>query len=270
MEQMPTLRCATGLPALTEREKETLRLLLGGHDAKSIARHLGLSVHTVNERLRDARRKMDVSSSREAARLLAEAEQADPHFLTDKQIGVPMEGPAMVHDKRADRRHVAAHRLAWFGGGMLIMSLVIAAAILSFVLHGGGETDARRERTGSSTAIAADAAESASLPAARAWLALLDRQRWDESWRTAATLFQSQLSAAQWTLTVQPLRQSLGAVTARGYQNVTKATSLPGVPTGEYEIVQFHTSFANRQSAVETVVLARQSSGWKVAGYFIK
>jgi DNA-binding CsgD family transcriptional regulator len=53
--------------ALTEREKQTLRLIVRGHDAKSIARSLDLSVHTINERLRDARRKMAVSSSREAA-----------------------------------------------------------------------------------------------------------------------------------------------------------------------------------------------------------
>lgn len=60
--------------ALSEKEKQTLRLIVRGHDAKSTARTLGLSVHTINERLRDARRKMAVSSSREAARLLLEAE----------------------------------------------------------------------------------------------------------------------------------------------------------------------------------------------------
>lgn len=59
--------------ALTEREKETLRLLAAGHDAKSAAVQLGLSVHTVNERLRAARRKLGVSSSRAAARRLLEA-----------------------------------------------------------------------------------------------------------------------------------------------------------------------------------------------------
>jgi DNA-binding CsgD family transcriptional regulator len=68
----------TGYQALTdkekEKEKETLRLLIGGHDAKSIARALGLSIQTVNERLRDARRKMAVTSSREAARLAREAD----------------------------------------------------------------------------------------------------------------------------------------------------------------------------------------------------
>ena len=53
---------------MNEREKEALRLLLVGHDAKSIANTLGLSVYTINDRLRDARRKLGVSSSREAAR----------------------------------------------------------------------------------------------------------------------------------------------------------------------------------------------------------
>ena len=56
-----------GYETLTEKEKDTLRLLLGGHDAKSIARQLGLSVHTIHEGLRDARRKMGESSSRGAA-----------------------------------------------------------------------------------------------------------------------------------------------------------------------------------------------------------
>ena len=66
------------IQTLTEKEKETLRLLVDGHDAKSMARQLGLSVHTINERLRDARRKMAVSSSREAARKLRAIEHCPP------------------------------------------------------------------------------------------------------------------------------------------------------------------------------------------------
>jgi hypothetical protein len=42
------------------------------------------------------------------------------------------------------------------------------------------------------------------------------------------------------------------------------------VPDGEYEVVQFETSFANKAAAVETVVLSREKSGWKVDGYFIR
>src|SRR3954463_10475306 len=81
-----------GFGALTEKEKQTLRLIVCGHDAKSTARNLGLSVHTINERLRDARRKMSVSSSREAARLLLEAERGgvaslNPNSFGDVRIG---------------------------------------------------------------------------------------------------------------------------------------------------------------------------------------
>ena len=86
-----TARATEGFHALTEREKQTLRLIVRGHDAKSIARSLDLSVHTVNERLRDARRKLSVSSSREAARMVLQAEGGrdpfDPKSSGDMQIG---------------------------------------------------------------------------------------------------------------------------------------------------------------------------------------
>lgn len=68
----------TGYEALSEKERETLRLLLGVHDARSICRHLGLLVNTIHERLREARRKTGTASSCEAARLLHEIEGAHP------------------------------------------------------------------------------------------------------------------------------------------------------------------------------------------------
>ena len=37
-------RITEGYATLTEREKQTLRLIVRGHDAKSVARSLGLSV----------------------------------------------------------------------------------------------------------------------------------------------------------------------------------------------------------------------------------
>ena len=56
---------------LTDREKDVLILLATGHDAKSVAAKLGISVHAANERMRSAREKMGVTSSREAARIFA-------------------------------------------------------------------------------------------------------------------------------------------------------------------------------------------------------
>lgn len=60
-----------GLSArLTDREMEVLRLLVAGHTVKTIAARLGHSETSINERLRSARRKTGVGSSRELARLL--------------------------------------------------------------------------------------------------------------------------------------------------------------------------------------------------------
>lgn len=55
---------------LNEAERRVLRLLAEGHTAKSIATELGTSAAAVNERLREARRKTGIGSSRELARLL--------------------------------------------------------------------------------------------------------------------------------------------------------------------------------------------------------
>lgn len=56
--------------ALNVRELEVLRLLAEGHTIKSIAAQLDRTEASINERLRDARRKTGVGSSRELARQL--------------------------------------------------------------------------------------------------------------------------------------------------------------------------------------------------------
>ena len=121
---------ATNIVALTEKEKQTLRLIVRGHDAKSIARELDLSVHTINERLRDVRRKMEVSSSREAARALFEEEGADPDFLVPKQIGDAV-AAADVEPMVAPEYGAGLKRPVWIIAGVALMSLILALAAVT-------------------------------------------------------------------------------------------------------------------------------------------
>jgi DNA-binding CsgD family transcriptional regulator len=72
---------------LSDKEREVLRLLARGHDAKSAAAALDVSVHTVNERLRAARAKTGASSSRGAARLLADREGPQEFVPTELRVG---------------------------------------------------------------------------------------------------------------------------------------------------------------------------------------
>src|SRR3546814_18327195 len=56
---------------------EILRLWVAGHTVKTIAARLGRSETSINERLRSARRKTGVGSSRELARLLDRQKTCD-------------------------------------------------------------------------------------------------------------------------------------------------------------------------------------------------
>ncbi len=118
---------------------------------------------------------------------------------------------------------------------------------------------------------AADEREAAALEAAQAWLALVDAASYAESWETASAYFQNAISKAQWEHTLDAVRRPLGAMVSRTLQSSRFETELPGAPDGEYLVIQFETSFENKQAAVETVTPMRESDGvWKVTGYFIR
>jgi DNA-binding CsgD family transcriptional regulator len=111
------------LAALNPAERAVLRLLARGHTAKSIAAAERVTVGAVNERLREARRKTGVGSSRELARLLAAQENRD------EKIGVaaaaaPGESFAGHGAPGAARRSSSKGTIV-----MLLAALGIAAAI---------------------------------------------------------------------------------------------------------------------------------------------
>jgi hypothetical protein len=62
-------------------------------------------------------------------------------------------------------------------------------------------------------------------------------------------------------------------VSSQPYQlkSRTYSTTLPGAPDGEYVVIQYQTSFANKKASVETVTPMREKDGrWRVSGYFIR
>jgi hypothetical protein len=61
------------------------------------------------------------------------------------------------------------------------------------------------------------------------------------------------------------------AVNSTKLESAQFMTQLPGAPDGEYAVIQFETSFANKKSAIETVTPMKDPDGkWRVSGYFIK
>ncbi len=261
-----------GLAELTVKEKEALRLLLAGHDAKSSATELDISVHTVNDRLRNARRKLGVSSSREAARILGNAEGAAPQIPAHISLGIPGSGDETNTADLINTQPRKLFGLTWFAGGMLIMSILIAAAALAMFYSSGNNAELSIASAQESSFVEQQAAQApASLEPAEEFLKFVDAGDWKGSWDAAGRYFQSQVTAAQWAEQVDPVRTPLGDVESRFLSNVDATSALPGAPEGEYEVLQFQTDFAEMDGgAVETVVMIQGKEGWEVIGYFIR
>ena len=250
--------------ALSEKEKQTLRLIVRGHDAKSTARTLGLSVHTINERLREARRKMSVSSSREAARLLLEIERPDPsaptpNVLEDSVFGEDLNRPDPKTGRTPTLGAGWRHRRTWILIGVPMMTLTLGLLALAAMPQTATPPTA-------SPATAKPAHDRQVVDAARTWLELVDKGQWDESYRATGAAFRRINTAEVWAATSEKVRVPLGAVLSRTF---ISQQNLPAPPAG-YEVVKFRTQYANKPDAVETVSLDREGGEWRIVGVMIE
>ncbi len=255
----------TGYQALSEKEKQTLRLIVRGHDAKSMARYLGLSVHTVNERLRDARRKLEVSSSRQAARLVFDAEAAGPQNLADEEIREAA-GTANMEELKATGTSLGrAHRVAWIITGVVFMSIILGLLAMSVLADRSVQSVAPSLSATSEVAAPPAVAGSDVVRAARDWLALGDQGRWKDGWLGTSESFRKLNTVERWTEVSKQVRVPLGALVSR---TMLSQDSVPAPPAG-VEVVKFRTSFANKPNSIETVSLASEGGDWKVVGIYL-
>ena len=66
-------------------------------------------------------------------------------------------------------------------------------------------------------------------------------------------------------------RPPFGKVLERIVKTKSYETSVPGVPDGEYVVIQFQTKYVHKANTIETVTPSKEEDGkWRVAGYYIK
>jgi hypothetical protein len=136
---------------------------------------------------------------------------------------------------------------------------VAALAILACVL---GPSDAR---------AANQAAVEQATKAAESWLKLLDNGDYRACYQQASEIVKDHLSEDAFVQQFSAVRKLLGAVVSRKLKVAQYATSLPGAPDGQYVVMEYDTSFANKKSATETVTPMLDKDGqWRVSGYYIK
>ena len=236
--------------ALTDREKETLRLLLRGHDAKSSARELDLSVHTINERLRAARRKLDVTSSKEAARLLLAAEGERPELLGNKVLGDAP--PAPDGQLRGTR-----HKFAWAIGAITMLTLAFALVL----------STAPSTAPDHPLSVDVENVERAAAiqQTARTFLERVDEKDWNGSFAMTSDQFQSVNTVQDWANASRLVYGPLGALQERGEATVRFVNA----PPAGYQEVTFASRYAKRGAVQEIITLVNEDGRWKVAGILV-
>lgn len=251
----------TAIGTLTDKERQTLRLILRGHDAKSSANELGLSVHTVNERLREARRKLGVTSSREAARRLHEAEAQAPELLEDKSLG-DAGTPVLAETGSPAAQREAGFRngpgLAVILAGVLAMSLILAALFLS-------ASPLSVSNDSPDTAAAEPSDPAAAARAAEDFLQLIDQSRWADSYAATGAQFRQLNTLERWTDVSKSVRSPLGKTVAR---RLVSNEFVPTPPHGS-QLVKFASTYASDVNQVESVSLAFEDGAWRVVGIVI-
>ena len=73
-------------------------------------------------------------------------------------------------------------------------------------------------------------AETDAVAAAKAWLSLVDSEKYEESWNEAAGFFRGVVPKDEWQQSMQALRKPLGKNISRELQSRQYRTSLPGAP----------------------------------------
>ncbi|HXI68763.1 MAG TPA: DUF4019 domain-containing protein [Verrucomicrobiae bacterium] len=109
------------------------------------------------------------------------------------------------------------------------------------------------------------------ISAAQQWLAGIDAENYSQSWESASAWFRSVITREQWISTNESVRKPLGRLLSRRFQSSRQMTKVPAMPDGQYLLMRFETSFAEKASATEDVLFVQEKDGqWKSVGYSIK
>jgi len=114
-------------------------------------------------------------------------------------------------------------------------------------------------------------AEKSAIAAAELWLALVDREQYARSWETAALLLKGKIERLAFVKSLSKNRKPFGELKSRQLQSKEYTTSVPGAPDGQYVILKYTTSFANKGTAIETITpMLDKDKKWRISGYYIK
>lgn len=129
--------------------------------------------------------------------------------------------------------------------------------------------------------VAADDPEDAAQAAAESWLRLVDDGNYAASWEQAARMLKGAVKPAEWSQMAGGVRTPIGKLVSRRLKSREYTPKMPTTRVvggkvytwgeGRYVVIQYDSVFANKASAVETVIPMADPDGvWRVSAYSIR
>jgi hypothetical protein len=131
--------------------------------------------------------------------------------------------------------------------------------------------------------LAAEKPEDAAQAAAESWLRLVDGGNYSASWNQAAKALKGAVKKPEWGEMVGGVRTPLGHLVSRKLKSRKYTEKAPTTTRvvggrvytwsgpGRYVVIQYDTVFADKASAVETVITMADPDGvWRVSGYSVR
>ena len=104
-----------------------------------------------------------------------------------------------------------------------------------------------------------------------AWLKQLDQGKFGECWDQTGDGFKTQVPREPWSKQIEAIRTALGPLVSRTSKHAAYTTNISGMPAGEYVVLQYSSSFKNRNTSIEEVTTTKDKDGhWVPLGYYIK
>lgn len=149
-----------------------------------------------------------------------------------------------------------------------LLTLLFAVAL---ALVSACSPPSTNEENDVSTSAVTEGVDPAVLDAAEAWLAMVDAGDYQGSWEATGAMFREEVSAEQWHESMAQVREDMGAVTERRLHEHTLESVMPGVPEGEYMMLEYRSVFEKQPDGAELVVCTKDEDGtWRVIGYFLQ
>ncbi len=105
--------------------------------------------------------------------------------------------------------------------------------------------------------------------AAKAWLEVVDRSQYAESWDKASGLMRMTIPKDEWVKLMTSTRRPLGGVSSRQVLDQRVAKNPHGLPPGDYMVMYYKTAFSTKPDAKELVTLYSEDGDWRVLTYQI-